>query len=82
VVRLPLHGSYAGVLEIQPADCLVVLPGATRVGDLVVFIILLSEVGKDTTGLEKTDFLPVGKSVRQGGDAAVGVYFEEPAVAI
>jgi hypothetical protein len=77
-----LHGSYAGVLEIQPADCFVVLPGATGVGDLVVFIILLGEVGKDAARLEKADFLPVGKSVRQGRNATVGVYFEEPAVAI
>ena len=44
----------------------------------MIFIILLCEVLKDTTALEKADTLAVFKGICQRGDAAVGVDLEKP----
>lgn len=63
VVRLALHGADAGVLEVQPADHLVVLAGVGREGDLVLCVVLLGEVGEDAAGFEEADLLPVGEGV-------------------
>lgn len=42
-------------------------------------VVLLDEVLQNTPGLEEADLLPVaGEGICQGGDAAVGVDFEEP----
>lgn len=63
VVRLALHGSDAGILEVQPADGLVVLAGAPGVGDLVVLVVLLGQIGEDAAGLEEPDLLAVGECI-------------------
>ena len=80
VVRLALHGAHAGVHEVEPVVGLVVLAGALRVGDFVGGVVLLDEVLQDAAGFEEADFLAVWEGVCYGGDAAVGVDFEEPAV--
>lgn len=79
VVSLALHGTNAGVLEEQPVVHLVVFAGALGEGDLVVGVILLCQVLQNAAGLEQADLLAVTESVRQSGDAAVGVDLEEPA---
>jgi hypothetical protein len=63
VIRLALHGSDAGILEVQPADGLVVFAGALGVGDLVVLVVLLGQVGEDAAGLEEPDLLAVCEGV-------------------
>ena len=48
VVRLPLHGTYAGVEEEEPVVDFVALARAGRVGDFVVdAVVLLDEVLHD-----------------------------------
>lgn len=78
VVRLALHGPHARVLEEQPVGHLVVLARASRVGDLVVLVVLVDQVLEDASGLEDADLLAVGERVRDRGDASVGVDFKEP----
>lgn len=78
VVRLALHGPDTGVLEVEPAVLFIVFAGALRVGDLVVFVVLFRQVGEDAAGFEEADLGSVSEGVGQGGDAAVGVDFEEP----
>lgn len=46
----------------------------------MVLVVLLGEVGEDAAGFEEADLLAVLERVCERGDAAVGVYFEEPAV--
>jgi hypothetical protein len=79
MVRLALHGSDAGVLEVQPADCLVVFAGAPGIGDFVVLVVLLGQIGEDAAGLKEPDLLAVGEGISQGRDTAIGIDFEEPA---
>lgn len=45
----------------------------------MVGVILLCQVLQNAAGLEQADLLAVTESVRQSGDAAVGVDLEEPA---
>ena len=78
MVRLALHRSYAGILVEEPIVDFVGFAGAARVRDLVVRIVLLGEVLEDGAGFEDADLLAVGEGVGDGGDAAVGVDFEEP----
>lgn len=42
-------------------------------------VILFGQILEDTAGFEKADLLAVAESIGQGGDAAVGVDFQEPA---
>ena len=78
VVSLPLHGTQAAHLPEQPALRLVVLLAALRVRDLVVLVVALDEVLHDGAGLEERNGRAVLELVGKGGDAAVGVDFEEP----
>ena len=79
VVGLALHGTNTGILEVQPAVHLVILTRTSRVGDLVVLVVLFHQVGENAAGLEDADLLAISEGVGDGGDPAIGVDFEEPA---
>ena len=51
-------------------------PGGVR--DLVVLVIAVDDVLENSTALKDADRLAVGELVGQGGNAAIGVDFEEP----
>lgn len=78
MVSLPLHGPHARVLEEEPVVDFVGFAGSAWVRDLVVLVVLLGEVLEDAAGFEEADLSAVCEGVGYGGDAAVGVYFEEP----
>jgi hypothetical protein len=78
MVRLSLHRPQARILEKKPIVHLVFLARATRVGDLVVRVILINEVLEDRTGFEEVDGLAIGEGVGQSGNAAIRVNSEEP----
>lgn len=75
MISLPLHRSHARVLEEEPVVYFVRFAGAARVGDFVVRVVLFCEVLEDGAGFEEADLFAICKSVGDGGDAAVGVYF-------
>lgn len=50
----------------------------TRVRDLVVLVVAVDEVLEDGTRLKDANGLAVGPCVSDGGNAAVGVNFQEP----
>jgi hypothetical protein len=76
---LSLHGTHACILEEEPVVGLVVFAGALGIRDLVLGVITLGQVLKDTARLEQTDCLSVSEGIGQCGDATVGVDLEEPA---
>lgn len=63
MVRLPLHGAEAGVLEEEPVVDLVGFAGALRIRDFVVWVILVREVLEDAAGFEEVDCLAVFEGV-------------------
>ena len=66
------------MLEKHPVVTLVILPTALCETDLVVLIVLLSQIHQYTPALEQTNCLSIVEGVREGGDAAVWVDLEEP----
>jgi hypothetical protein len=79
VISLSLHGTHACILEEEPVVGLVVFAGALGIRDLVLGVITLGQVLKDTARLEQTDCLSVSEGIGQCGDATVGIDLEEPA---
>jgi hypothetical protein len=61
-----------------PADCVPVLLGTVRIGDLVVFVVCGYDVLEDGTTFEDLDFAPVRVFVSEGGDATIGIDLEKP----
>lgn len=59
MICLALHRPHAGVLVKQPVINCVGLGCTLRVGDLVVFVVLLDEVLQDAAGFEEVDGLVV-----------------------
>lgn len=55
MIRLALHRPHAGVLVEEPIINCVVFWRTLRVGDLVVFVVLLDEVLQDAAGFEEVD---------------------------
>lgn len=76
--RNTLHRPNARVLKIQPIPHLIILARSARVRKLVLGVIVVHQILQDTAGLEQADFLAVAECVGDGGDATVGVDFEEP----
>lgn len=74
-----LHRSHARILEPQPVVHLVILPRSLRVRDLVILVVLLSQILKDASGLEETNLLAIGERVRDSGNTSIGIDFQEPA---
>lgn len=66
MVGLTLHENKSRVLDENPIVDFVLFSGAVRIGDLVVFIVLLGEVLKDAARFEKEHLLPVSKGVCDG----------------
>lgn len=77
LTSLPLHRTYARILEEQPIVCLIPLPGALGVADLVFRIIALNKILHDASRLEEPYGLAIGKSVGKRGNAAIRVDSEE-----
>jgi hypothetical protein len=61
-----------------PADCVPVLLGTVRIGDLVVFVVCGYDVLEDGSTFEDLDFAPVRVFVSEGGDATIGIDLEKP----
>lgn len=79
MVGLSLHGSDAGIEEEKPVVDFIRLATTGWIGDLVLgLVVLLDEILHDAAGFEESNAFAVGEGVREGGDAAVGVDFEEP----
>lgn len=66
------------MLEKHPIVTLIILPAPLWETYLMLPIILLSQIYQYTSALEQTNRLPVFEGVREGGDAAVRIDFEEP----
>ena len=66
------------MLEKQPIITLIILPTAPRETDLVLFIILLSQVHQYTPTFKQANRLPIVEGISEGRDTAIGIDFEIP----
>jgi hypothetical protein len=66
MVGLTLHGAQSGILEEDPVVHFVLFSGALRVGDFVVFVVLLGEVLEDAARFEEIYSLPIGENICDG----------------
>ena len=78
VVCLSLHWTHARVQEEEPVVDFIALARPGRVGDLVVYaVVLLDEVLHYAPRFEQTNCFAIGEGVGEGGYATIGVDGEE-----
>lgn len=66
------------MLPEEPVVALISFAGASRKGDLVVFVVLFGQVLEDRTAFEEADGLAIGEGISYGGDATIWVYSCKP----